>query len=112
MCPKSETRFVKKLPKSATRLGKKSPKWQKFVKVAKITKVAKSPQIMLQGVSRVPDGSRSQTARARTTRGTYAWAPYAFAALGQGPKGPELVKVDNYIFVQCTYIYLKTYVKI
>ena len=23
--------------------------------------------------------------------GTYARAPYAFAALGQGPKGPELV---------------------
>ena len=65
--------------------GEKSSKWQK------VTKVAKSPQIMLQGVSRVPDGSRSQTARARTTQGTYAWAPYAFAALGQGPKGPELV---------------------
>ena len=35
MCPKSATRFVKKLPKSATRLGKKSPKWQKFAKVVK-----------------------------------------------------------------------------
>ena len=62
--------------------GKKLSKWQK------VAKVAKSPQIRLQGV---PDGSRSQTAWAHTTRGTYARAPYAFAALGQGPKGPELV---------------------
>ena len=86
-------------PKSATRLGKKSlkwqkiaklakigqngknlPKWWKIIKVAKSRQMAKSPQISLQ---RVPDGSRSQTAWARTTRGTYAWAPYAFAALGQ-----------------------------
>ena len=51
--------------------------------------MAKSPQISLQ---RVPDGSRSQTAWAWTTWGTYAQAPYAFAALGQGPKGPELVE--------------------
>ena len=27
--------------------------------------------------------------------GTYARAPYAFAALGQGPKGPELVCIYN-----------------
>ena len=74
-----------KWPNSATRFGKKSPNWQK------VTKVAKSPQIRLQGVS---DGSWSQTAWAWTTRGTYARAPYAFAALGQGPKGPELVN-DN-----------------
>ena len=58
---------------------KKLPNWQKF------TKVAKSPQIRLQGFQGVPDGSRSQTACARTTGGTYAQAPYAFA------KGPELV---------------------
>ena len=41
--------------------GEKSSKWQK------VTKVAKSPQIRLQGVS---DGSWSQTAWAWTTRGT------------------------------------------
>ena len=73
-------KITKKLPKT--------PNLQKVAKMAKNAKVAKSPQIRLQGVS---DGSRSQTAWARTTRGTYAQAPYAFAALGQGPKGPELV---------------------
>ena len=51
--------------------------------MAKNAKVAKSHQIRLQGVS---DGFRSQTAWAGTTRGTYARAPYAFAA-----KGPDLV---------------------
>ena len=60
-------------------IGKKSPKWLKVLKLG------------FKGFQGVPDGSRSQTAWARTTRGTYAWAPYAFAALGQGPKGPELV---------------------
>ena len=40
--------------------GEKSSKWQK------VTKMAKSSQIRLQGVS---DGCRSQTAWARTTRG-------------------------------------------
>ena len=64
--------------------------------MAKNAKVAKSPQIRLQGVS---DGSRSQTAWARTTRGTYALAPYAFAALGQGPKGPELVDYIHRIYI-------------
>ena len=59
--------------------------------MAKSRQMAKSPQISLQ---KVPDGSRSQTAWARTTQGTYAWAPYAFAALGQGPKGPELVYLN------------------
>ena len=43
----------------------------------------------------VPDDSRSQTAWALMTWGTYARAPYAFAALGQGPKGPELVYINN-----------------
>ena len=49
--------------------GKKSPKWLKVLKLGSM------------GFQGVPDGSRSET----------AWAPYAFAALGQGPKGPELV---------------------
>ena len=79
MCPKSATRFVKKLPKSATRLGKKSPKWLKVLKLGS------------KGFQGVPDGSRSQTAWAQMTRGTYARAPYAFAALGQDPKVHELV---------------------
>ena len=72
-----------KSPKSYPKrqIGKKLPKRQKNAKVAK------SPQIRLQGVSR---GFRwFQTAR--TTQGTYARAPYAFAALVQGLKGPELV---------------------
>ena len=60
-------------------IGKKSPKWLKVLKLGS------------KGFQGVSDGSRSQTAWARTTRGTYARAPYAFAALGQGPKGPELV---------------------
>ena len=50
--------------------GKKSPKWLKALKLGS------------KGFQGVPDGSRSQTAWARTTRGTYARAPYAFAALG------------------------------
>ena len=61
-------------------IGKNSPKWLKVLKLGS------------KGFQGVPDGSRSQTAWARTTRGTYARAPYAFAALGQGPKGPELVR--------------------
>ena len=60
-------------------IGKNSPKWLKVLKLGS------------KGFEGVPDGSRSQTAWARTTRGTYARAAYAFAALGQGPKGPELV---------------------
>ena len=60
-------------------IGKNSPKWLKVLKLG---------SKWFQGV---PDGSRSQTAWAQTTQGTYARAPYAFAALGQGPKGPELV---------------------
>ena len=59
--------------------GKKLPKWLKVFKLGS------------KGFQGVPDGSRCQIAWVRTTRGTYAWAPYAFAALGQGPKGPELV---------------------
>ena len=59
--------------------SKKSPKWLKVLKLGS------------KGFQGVSDGSRSQTAWARTTRGTYAGAPYAFAALGQGPKGPKLV---------------------
>ena len=83
-------------------IGKTSPKWQKFAKVAKNCQSGKKSPKSLKGLKLgskgfqgVPDGSRSQTAWARTTRGTYAWVPYAFAALGQGPKGPELV----YIYV-------------
>ena len=64
-------------------IGKNSPKWLKVLKLGS------------KGFQGVPDGSRSQTAWARTTRGTYARAPYAFAALGQGPKGPELVLFYN-----------------
>ena len=60
-------------------IGKNSPKWLKVLKLGS------------KGFQGVPDGSRSQTAWARTTRGTYAQAPNAFAALGQGRKGPELV---------------------
>ena len=78
--------------------GKKLPKWQKFDKVAKNHQIGKKSPKWLKvlklgskGFQGVSDGSRSQTAWARTTRGTYARAPYAFAALGQGPKGPELV---------------------
>ena len=55
-------------------IGKKLPKWLKVLKLG------------FKAFQGVPDGSRSQTAWARTTRGTYARAPYAFAALGQGPK--------------------------
>ena len=104
MCQKLLPDLSKKMLKSATRLGKKSPKWQKIAKVAKILKSDKNHQsgkkspkwlkvlkLGSKGFQGVSDGSRSQTAWARTTRGTYAWAPYAFAALGQGPKGPELV---------------------
>ena len=68
----------KKIPKKLPKL----PNWQKVAKMAKNAKVAKSPQIRLQGVS---DGCRSQTAWARMTRGTYARAPYVFAALGCRP---------------------------
>ena len=85
-------------PKTATRFGKNLPKWQKFAKVAKNCQSGKKSPKWLKvlklgsmGFQGVPDGSRSETAWARTTRGTYARAPYAFAALGQGPKGPELV---------------------
>ena len=65
-------------------IGKNSPKWLKVLKLGS------------KGFQGVLDGSRSQTAWARTTRGTYAQVPYAFAALGQGPKGPELV-INNVI---------------
>ena len=68
-------------------IGKNSPRWQKVLKLG---------SKWFQGV---PDGSRSQTAWAQTTQGTYARAPYAFAALGQGPKGPELVyNKNNYYY--------------
>ena len=68
-------------------IGKNSPKWLKVLKLG---------SKWFQGV---PDGSRSQTAWAQTTQGTYARAPYAFAALGQGPKGPELVEyIDVSVF--------------
>ena len=79
----------KKSPKSCQKrqIGKKSPKWQKTPKWLKVLKLGSKG---FQGVS---DGSSSQTAWARTTRGTYARAPYAFAALGEGQKGPELVLV-------------------
>ena len=77
-------------PKTATRFGKNLPKWQKFAKVAKnFQSDKKSPKWLKvlklgsMGFQGVPDGSRSETAWARTTRGTYARAPYAFAALGQ-----------------------------
>ena len=65
---------VKKLAKVAKnhQSGKKSPKWLKVLKLGS------------KGFQGVPDGSRSQTAWAGMTRGTYARAPYAFAALGQG----------------------------
>ncbi len=92
-------------PKAATRFGKNLPKWQKFAKVAKNCQFGKKSPKWLKvlklgsmGFQGVPDGSRSETAWARTTRGTYARAPYAFAALGQGPKGPELVtKKDTFV---------------
>ena len=64
-------------------IGKNSPKWLKLLKLG---------SKWFQGV---PDGSRCQTVWARTNRGTYARVPYAFAALGQGPKGPELVLFYN-----------------
>ena len=64
---------IAKLAKSRQN-GKKTPKWRKVLKLCS------------KGFQEVPDGSRSQTAQARMTRGTYAWAPYTFAALGQGPK--------------------------
>ena len=78
----------KKSPKSCQKrqIGKKSPKWQKTPKWLKVLKLGSKG---FQGVS---DGSRSQTAWARMTRGTYARAPYAFAALGQDP---ELVTIIN-----------------
>ena len=60
-------------------IGKNSPKWLKLLKLG---------SKWFQGV---PDGSRCQTVWVRTNRGTYAWVRYALAALGQGPKGPELV---------------------
>ena len=53
-------------------IGKNSPKWLKVLKLG---------SKWFQGVPRV----------SQTTQRTYARAPYAFAALGQGPKGPELV---------------------
>ena len=71
------------------KLAKKSPKWQKTPKWQKVLKLGSKG---FQGVS---DGSRSQIAWARMTQGTYARAPYAFAALGQGQKGPELVSFKN-----------------
>ena len=64
-------------------IGKNSPKWLKALKLGS------------KGFHVVPDGSRSQSAWARTTRGTYARALYAFMALGQGPKGLELVNDKN-----------------
>ena len=69
---------------------KKSLNWQKFASVVKNCQSnKKSPKwikvlkLGSKGFQGVPDGSRSQTAWAGTTRGTYAQAPYAFAALGK-----------------------------
>ena len=59
--------------------------------MAKNAKVAKSPQIRLQGVSRGFRWFQVSNSMGSDDSGTYARAPYAFAALGQGPKGPELV---------------------
>ena len=73
-------------------IGKNSPKWLKLLKLG---------SKWFQGV---PDGSRCQTVWARTNRGTYARAPYAFAALGQGPKGPELVRSNNEFIKKTTCI--------
>ena len=67
--------------------GKNLPKWLKVLKLGS------------KGFQAVPDGSRSQTAWARMTRGTYAQAPCAFAALGQGLKGPDLV-ISNFNFLK------------
>ena len=80
-------------------IGKNSPKWLKALNLGS------------KGFQGVPDGSRSQTAWARTTRGTYARAPYAFAALGQGPKGPELViYIDTFLSeINEEYTYLIDY---
>ena len=77
----------KKSPKSCQKcqIGKKLPKWQKTPKWLKVLKLGSKG---FQGVS---DGSRSQTAWARMTRGTYARAPYAFAALGCRPSASRLV---------------------
>ena len=78
----------KKSPKSCQnrQIGKKSPKWQKTPKWRKVLKLGS------KGFQGVPDDSRSQTAWARMTRGTYARAPYAFAALGCQPKAGRLVE--------------------
>ena len=52
--------------------------------------MAKTPQIRLQVVSRGSRWFQVSNSIGSNKSGTYARAPYAFAALGQGPKGPEL----------------------
>ena len=66
--------------------------WQKVAKVAK--KCYQMWQKVAKGILRGSKGFHGCVGALRL--GTYAWAPYAFAALGQGPKGPELVLLKKY----------------
>ena len=56
--------------------------WQKVAKVAK--KCYQMWQKVAKGILRGSKGFHGCVGALRL--GTYAWAPYAFAALGQGPK--------------------------
>ena len=74
---------------------------QKIAKMAKNAKVAKSPQIRLQGDSRGFRGFQVSNSMGSDDSGTYARTPYEFTALVQGPKVPELVKTKNILDVFC-----------
>ncbi len=66
---------------------------QKVAQISKNAKVAKSPQIRLQVVSSGFRWFQVSNSMVTDDSGTYSRAPYTFAALGRGPKGPELVGI-------------------